>query len=151
MPPLIPCPGCKRHVRSQEATCPFCEAALPRPRSVSPGLAAAAGLALLAGCERGDAPQPVYGAPDPAPVLSDQQPAPPDDRDDLHAEYGAPMPPDDLREPGEVYGAPMPPDDRDDLRAEYGAPMPPDDRDRSAPPPDELEPPSERPLALPGL
>lgn len=29
MTPLVPCPSCARHVRSNEASCPFCEGALP--------------------------------------------------------------------------------------------------------------------------
>jgi hypothetical protein len=27
--PLVPCPGCARHVRAAETACPFCAAALP--------------------------------------------------------------------------------------------------------------------------
>jgi len=157
MPPLIPCPACARHVYSSETECPFCEAKLPRRRSVGPGLAAAAGagLALMAtGCpdrEQAD----VYGAPppsadDPAPVDSGDSP---DYRDDIQAEYGAPPPPAEPLEP---------PDYRDDIQAEYGAPPPPppdpeplkpldDDREQAdvygAPPPpeDELEKPVEDP------
>lgn len=29
MDPLVPCPSCRRHVRSCEAACPFCSSALP--------------------------------------------------------------------------------------------------------------------------
>ncbi len=29
MNPLVPCPGCARHVRAAERACPFCAAALP--------------------------------------------------------------------------------------------------------------------------
>lgn len=29
MSPLVPCPSCVRHVRSSEASCPFCKSALP--------------------------------------------------------------------------------------------------------------------------
>lgn len=57
MPPLIPCPGCSRHVYASERACPFCEVALPRPRSLSPGLAAAAGASLAlatVGCPDGN-------------------------------------------------------------------------------------------------
>lgn len=132
MPPLIPCPACARHVYSSETTCPFCESKLPRPRSVGPGLAAAAGagLALLAtGCpdrEQADvygapppsANEPAPDAPDDAPPVSDDPV--PDYRDDIQAEYGAPPPPpepmqplDDDREQADVYGAPPPPDDEE--------------------------------------
>ncbi|MCA8920807.1 MAG: hypothetical protein KDD82_03295 [Planctomycetes bacterium] len=152
MPPLIPCPACARHVYSSEAECPFCQAAMPRPRAVGKGLAAAAGasLALLASGCPGDAKD---GGQPPATVDTD----PGGDRGPAAAEYGAPPPPADPpqaldpgsgpppdREPGEVYGAPAPPDDldgpvppdfRDDLQAEYGAPPPP--------PPDD-EPPRPR-------
>ena len=155
MPPLIPCPACARHVYSSETECPFCEAKLPRRRSVGPGLAAAAGagLALMAtGCPREQAD--VYGAPppradDPAPVASDEPLLSDDPRDDIQAEYGAPPPP---LEPAE------PPDYRDDIQAEYGAPPPPpepmkpldDDREQAdvygAPPPPDDE---EKPVADP--
>jgi hypothetical protein len=33
--PLHPCPGCKRHVRTEEARCPFCGGAMPAPRAAS--------------------------------------------------------------------------------------------------------------------
>jgi len=38
--PLVPCPGCKRHVRTTEAACPFCSEALSSEaltRAVVPG------------------------------------------------------------------------------------------------------------------
>ncbi len=39
MSDLEPCPACRRHVRTDEAACPFCAAALPAhpPRRFLPG------------------------------------------------------------------------------------------------------------------
>jgi hypothetical protein len=63
MSSLVSCPGCDRHVKSEETTCPFCQAALAPVRPcvgcsgpLAPRLAraalVAAGAALLgAACE----------------------------------------------------------------------------------------------------
>ena len=34
---LLPCPGCSRHVRASEATCPFCSSELPQKAVTSNG------------------------------------------------------------------------------------------------------------------
>ena len=72
MSQLLPCPACRRHVASDERSCPFCGAALssPRPcagdcarlpsRLARAALVAASAALLGAGC--GSA-VPVYGAP----------------------------------------------------------------------------------------
>jgi hypothetical protein len=83
---LTPCPQCSRHVRSGEASCPFCSAALSTPAtarrsSARSGLKRAALFALSTtsvalaapACGEDDAEeeveeptnQPVYGAPAP--------------------------------------------------------------------------------------
>ena len=75
MSSLVPCPGCNRHVRSDETSCPFCQAALaPRqpcvggcsgPTAARLGRAAlvAAGAALLgAACQTQSVVAP-YGRP----------------------------------------------------------------------------------------
>jgi hypothetical protein len=73
MSDLIPCPGCQRHVQSQETSCPFCQVALSPPRSCAGGCSGplparlaraalvAAGAALLgAACQSQSAIVP-YG------------------------------------------------------------------------------------------
>jgi len=73
---LAPCPGCKRHIGTDETACPFCSAALldsfrcqpgsrPRPR-LSRAAMVAAGAALLGAEACNTAPAPLYG---PAPPL----------------------------------------------------------------------------------
>ena len=132
--PLVPCPGCARHVRAAENACPFCATALAtepalRPSTNVRGLSRAAIMVLgaslsLTGC--GSAKQPV----DP-PANPTADPGPPDDDGGAAAEYGAPMPPDDDGGAAAEYGAPMPPDDdanqggKDDpgaVKPMYGAP-----------------------------
>lgn len=54
---MLPCPGCHRHVRADESSCPFCGAALALTSSgssMSPLVALAAGLSLFACTESGD-------------------------------------------------------------------------------------------------
>jgi hypothetical protein len=74
MSALIPCPGCKRHVKEEETACPFCQAALaPKPCSglcfgppaVRLGRAAlaAAGVALLGAACQTTTVLPPYGIP----------------------------------------------------------------------------------------
>jgi hypothetical protein len=73
---LVPCPGCDRHVRSDETTCPFCQAALaprqpcaggrsgpPAARLARAALVAAAGAALLGAACRTQSVAPPYGGP----------------------------------------------------------------------------------------
>lgn len=70
---LLPCPGCSRHVRACESTCPFCAQALSFPcvvkRGVMPGkrLNRAALFALGAGVVGAttfsSCVVPVYGSP----------------------------------------------------------------------------------------
>jgi hypothetical protein len=81
MSSLVPCPGCDRHVKSEDTTCPFCQAALAPARPcvgcsgpLAPRLAraalVAAGAALLgAACQSrsvivpyGVSPQPRFDA-----------------------------------------------------------------------------------------
>jgi hypothetical protein len=67
---LAPCPGCNRHVGTDETACPFCSAALPesfrcqprrQPRGrLSRAAMVAAGAALL-GAEACGGPAPAYG------------------------------------------------------------------------------------------
>jgi hypothetical protein len=76
---LRDCPSCERHIRIDEASCPFCASALPQAfreppapprapdrlkRAVLVGAAAA-----VTACS--DAVTPVYGAPSDASVQSD--------------------------------------------------------------------------------
>ncbi len=116
--PLVPCPGCRRHLKADETACPFCRAALPK--------ALAAGLTALAlvGCppsaptpprlQSGEttAPAPAYGGAPPAPVVTSSAPAPDTDDEPQRDVYGAPPPPpqastDEPQAP--VYGAPPAP------------------------------------------
>ena len=74
---LVPCPGCERHVRYDEAACPFCRTTLaladtPPPRVPATRLGRAAlfafGASLAAGvvaCSSSDdgGEQNAYGAP----------------------------------------------------------------------------------------
>jgi hypothetical protein len=72
MSDLIPCPGCQRHVQSQETSCPFCQVALsparpctgcsgPLPARLARAALVAAGAALLgAACQSQSAIVP-YG------------------------------------------------------------------------------------------
>ncbi len=92
---LIACPGCARHVRRTETSCPFCELALdlsaaperPVPRSrLSRSAALAFGAALstqLAGCPAG--PERDAGHPD----ASDQGDSPSPGEPDAPAENDA--------------------------------------------------------------
>lgn len=59
---LVACPSCARHLKLQEATCPFCAARIRSPASLT--RAAAMGLALAsAGLTACPDEQPIYGAP----------------------------------------------------------------------------------------
>ena len=90
---LHPCPSCARQVRSYEATCPFCRAALPgvcvlpdppaAPRAPMRAALVFVGAAAIAacgktsgaggGCNGCGAPVAVYGPP---PMQMDAGPAP---------------------------------------------------------------------------
>jgi len=73
---LIPCPGCQRHVQSNEAACPFCGGALsavspcngrcsgPTAARVAKAALVAAGAAIL-GAACGSSPSVIvpYGVP----------------------------------------------------------------------------------------
>ena len=78
MSALVPCPGCNRHVKSDETICPFCQAALapvaakactgrcarPSPARLAGAALVAAGAALLgAACESSQSAFPPYGLP----------------------------------------------------------------------------------------
>lgn len=72
---LHPCPGCDRHVSSQETTCPFCQAALIPTRICATGCSGppavrplrvalmAAGAALLGAACQTQSVTPPYGIP----------------------------------------------------------------------------------------
>ena len=68
--PLEACPGCGRHVKVSETSCPFCRATL-RMAAIGGAVAIATGCALVA---------PVYGAPppvnSPSPTASSPTPTP---------------------------------------------------------------------------
>ena len=78
MSALVPCSGCNRHVKSDETTCPFCQAAVspvasgscagrcarPAPARLVGAALVAAGAALLgAGCENSNSTIVPYGIP----------------------------------------------------------------------------------------
>ena len=78
MSALVPCPSCNRHVKSDETSCPFCQAAVapvaakactgrcasPSPaRLVSAALVAAGAALLGAGCENSNSTIVPYGIP----------------------------------------------------------------------------------------
>jgi len=75
MSQLVPCPACQRHVESNEASCPFCEAALSQTRPCAGGCSSpparlaraalvAAGAALLgASCSSSQSTVVPYGVP----------------------------------------------------------------------------------------
>ncbi|HEX7671432.1 MAG TPA: hypothetical protein VF395_17685, partial [Polyangiaceae bacterium] len=73
---LVPCPECNRHVRRNEAECPFCgasvlvaiaatpERAMPTARLSRSALVAFAAVSVgAAGCGGSEVATPVYGAP----------------------------------------------------------------------------------------
>lgn len=75
---LVPCPECNRHVRRNEAECPFCgasvlaaiaaipERAMPTARLSRSALAAFAAVSVgAAGCGGSEVGTPAYGAPAP--------------------------------------------------------------------------------------
>lgn len=103
---LVPCAGCHRHVRADEAACPFCggslagasvEGIVPEPaqRMSRAGMLAFATAFLSSACHPTEPP-----APPPQPTVADAG--------SVMAIYGAPAP----RDPGaqgNIYGGPPPP------------------------------------------
>jgi hypothetical protein len=77
MSALVPCSGCNRHVKSDETTCPFCQAAVAPescagrcarpsvPRLISAALVAAGAALLGAACENSHSTIVPYGVPPP--------------------------------------------------------------------------------------
>jgi hypothetical protein len=106
MSDLRPCPGCRRHVRIDERTCPFCTAALDAgaPPALPVGrltraavFSAGAALAAGAGCGGKTAPAQdpidntaaaVDAGPEPQPTDAPAYVPPPDL--DVKMPYGAP-------------------------------------------------------------
>ena len=92
MSKLRPCPSCARHVRADEATCPFCDAELPAPEPRAFDHARAAGRAAVvfataaaisvSACGKKDgvgssgAVVAVYGPPPQVEELKDASPGP---------------------------------------------------------------------------
>lgn len=116
---LTVCPGCSRHVRATDPTCPFCAAALA-PCDAQPGVVEEepvrlsrsamllAGAAMVAGCNLTQSAA-IYGGPPPRPATDDVQA--------IAAIYGGPPqmfadastpPPPPPRPPLPAYGAPPP-------------------------------------------
>lgn len=113
---LRPCSACARHVRANEAACPFCaapltiEASAPTPpherlgRAARIALGGVAAVALVAGCEPNPSVAPAYGGPpiptatvDPADAgtptgnaVKKPPPPPPPDDGNMQKPYGAP-------------------------------------------------------------
>ena len=126
--PLAPCPGCSRHVKTSERTCPFCKGALPESiaDAALPGapgrLSRAAAFAFTAslavsgavvsatGCTNG-----VSSTTGDASANDGSGPGPNDDGGN-QAAYGSPAP---------LYGA-VPvdsgPDDSGGIGVKYGGP-----------------------------
>jgi hypothetical protein len=78
MSDLVPCPGCNRHLKSEETTCPFCQAMVApvapesctgrcarlSPARLTGAALVVAGAALLgAACESSQSAVPPYGIP----------------------------------------------------------------------------------------
>lgn len=163
--PLVPCPSCQRHVRTTEAACPFCSAALPRglagraipsaPMRMSRAAAFVFGASLaVAGCGSDVVTDQNAGATSGGNGGSGGTMTGPDDDGGPAAKYGSPPPPmdagpdedagpDDDGGPGAKYGSPPPmdagPEDDGGNSSDYGAPPPPDDGGNAglygAPPP----------------
>ncbi len=117
---LVECSACARHIRSNEATCPFCRATAtpfdatarlaPRPLRLSRAALLVASLAAIEGCGKkpveavpdAEAVQaPPYGAPPPSDLPTPQPPPGVDGGAGLHElprpPYG--MPPRDAGRP----------------------------------------------------
>jgi hypothetical protein len=129
--PLVPCPGCRRHVRAAAGACPFCAAAIDASRiapdartRLSRGalFAVAAASVAIAGCSSDDTKTATDAGTDTG-VVDTGGPAP---------AYGAPADTgmtDDTGGPVAAYGAPPDTGAVDDTGGgmpKYGAPPPPD-------------------------
>ncbi len=122
--PLVPCPSCKRHVRSSEASCPFCAASLPSnlasravpgaSRRIHRGamytfatIASVASTVALASCSSTSTTTPTPGPSDGTTADSPGDTVPDDGNPGVM--YG-PAPfdsgPDDDGAPGAKYGSP---------------------------------------------
>lgn len=138
---LVPCSGCQRHVRLDEAACPFCggsiDTAKARPEGVTgAGLSRAAalalGTALAAACstpggQPNDPGAALYGGPPPAPASAKPEPsakAPNPDDTAVAAMYGMATPT-PATPPSASAPKPKPPNDATGPVAAYGAPPPP--------------------------
>jgi len=139
---LVPCPSCRRHIRTGEHACPFCAASIGADLASKaiPGttqrLSRAAAFAFtatltMANCGPGTTPAPtpdaatdadggvapLYGAP--VDASPDTTPPPPDASPDVVNDNGGPMP---------LYGAVPAPDAGDpdagdgSIGVRYGAP-----------------------------
>jgi hypothetical protein len=129
--PLVPCPGCKRHVRAAAGACPFCATSIDSSRiapdartRLSRGalFAVAAATVAIAGCSSDDTgTSTVDGGSDSIADTGGPAPA-----------YGAPADTgmsDDTGGPVAAYGAPPDTGTVDDSGGgmpKYGAPPPPD-------------------------
>jgi hypothetical protein len=145
--PLAQCTGCRRHVRTIEARCPFCgaerETAVVEPAPVLRLSRAVTFVAALAigGCQSEPQANPIVrdpvaakpsAAPTPAPAPSPSSSGLVDDPGSPVAEYGAPAPPHPTAHP--TAPAPTKPkpkpapgevDDHGGMMSKYGAPPPP--------------------------
>jgi hypothetical protein len=115
---LAPCPACKRHVATDETTCPFCAAALPdsfrdavlcrKPRGrLGRAAMVVAGAALVGAEACSNSIVPAYGiSPPPPDAGADTSMSDGNVSDSVVALYGAPAaaasaeaPPDDTAPP----------------------------------------------------
>ncbi len=121
---LVPCPGCARHVRASEPTCPFCGDASPRSAPASRAVArsrtlifgAALASTAVAGClthSRTDPENDAGGAAADAAVVT-PTPDAGADAANIFPPYGTP--PEDAFE-----------EDAGTSNADYGGPPPPED------------------------
>lgn len=109
---LIPCEGCKRHVRAADAHCPFCGAtitAVPVARSVLEGrlsrAAVFASAVLIAPSCIVQTPPPNYQQQPPPPPYDPQQvPPPPEDPQGQPPEFSQPPPDRQPAPAGRVHG-----------------------------------------------
>ena len=129
MPKLLECPGCTRHVRADDARCPFCG----RPSTTaapSRMLVLALPITLMACTAEAPAPASKPDATKPAPTEPVKKPSEPADGgavadpvpepdDRVRApEYGAPIAPAD----GGAVAEPVPPTDDRVMATKYGGP-----------------------------
>jgi hypothetical protein len=146
--PLVPCPRCERHVRTDESACPFCSAALPSNLAARaiPGATqrlsraaaflfgasltvAGCGSEISTGAGSGGGSDPTGSSSDSSAASGGMTDAGPDDDGGNVPLYGDPTPidggPDDDGGGMAEYGTPPPVDaGKDDGGAQplYGAP-----------------------------